>query len=137
MEPVIRDVLHSFLQRLGEGSPRRQCPCLGRAEGETATAARKDNEPHRRINEKLRAPWVLVVEFSVVEILWWRPVLRRGQARFTSNRAGQVANSAHRGHLWRISASTGRIDLSTRAMSGMTNGCEGLEMSVLAEIPKR
>jgi len=64
-------------------------------------------------------------------------VLRRGQARFTSNRAGQVANSAHRGHLWRISASTGRIDVSTRAMSGMTNGCEGLEMSVLAEIPKR
>ncbi|NOR82041.1 MAG: hypothetical protein GQ526_00945 [Ardenticatenales bacterium] len=69
MEPVTRDVLHSFLQRLGEGCPRRQCPCLGRAEGETATAGREDDEPHRGgKKEKLRAcpqRIACVVEFCV------------------------------------------------------------------------
>jgi hypothetical protein len=39
-------------QARGRRGPPRQCLFLGRAEGETATAGREDNDPHKGEEEK-------------------------------------------------------------------------------------
>ncbi len=63
-----RPIILSMTTPTGRRCPRRQCLCLGRAEGETATAGREDNEPHRGgEKEKLRA------KRPSQDILWFRP----------------------------------------------------------------
>ncbi len=62
-----RPIILSMTTPIGR-YPHRQCLFLGRAERETATAGRKDNEPHRGgEKEKLRA------KRPSQDILWFRP----------------------------------------------------------------